>query len=385
MVIDLFGMSASQVRDRFPDVYGHVVENVKPERDSNNRETYRNTWWVFGEPRADFRPALQGLPRYIATIETAKHRFFQFLDASVLPDNMLVNFAVADSRILSVLSSRVSVIWMLGAGGTLEDRPRYNKTRTFDPFAFPSFSKVAPHLSDTLSSLGERLDAFRKDRIATHPHLTMTGLYNSLERLRELAAGADVPPLSDAERDIKDAGQVQVLRDLHDDIDRAVLDAYGWADLASALVGKPGATTPSPHKSPAQLAAEEEVLVHLVALNQARQAAEARGEIDWLRPDYQVPRLRNKAPQPDRAQQDAADLGTFAEDALALPWPGDGLDQIRAVRSILAASTAPLAPQDIARRFRGGRNRAARVETVLRHMVETGMVRTDGRTHFLPR
>ena len=385
MVIDLFGMSASQVRDRFPDVYGHVVENVKPERDSNNRETYRNNWWIFGEPRGDFRPALQGLPRYIATIETAKHRFFEFLEESVLPDNRLICFGVSHAALLAVMSSRIHVIFALAAGGTLEDRPIYTKTTIYDRFPFPLVARMPPALVERLAQLGERLDAFRKDRIATHPHLTMTGLYNHLERLRELAAGADVPPLSEAERDIKDAGQVQVLRDLHDDIDRAVLDAYGWSDLAPALVGRPGATTPSPHKSPAQVAAEDQLLVRLVALNQARQAAEARGEIDWLRPDYQIPRLRNKAPQPDRAQQDAADLGTFAEDALALPWPGDGLDQIRAVRSILAASTAPLAPQDIARRFRGGRNRAARVETVLRHMVETGMVRTDGRTHFLPR
>ncbi|WP_413874791.1 hypothetical protein [Albidovulum sp.] len=386
MVIDLFGLTAEQVRDRFPAVYGHVVETVKPERDENNRATYRDNWWIFGEPRSDFRPALEGLPRFIATIETAKHRFFQFLDASVLPDNMLVNIAVADSRLLAVLSSRVSAIWMLGAGGTLEDRPRYNKTRTFDPFAFPSVNQIPPSLADTLASLGERLDAFRKDRIAAHPHLTMTGLYNALERLRELASRADVPPLSEAERDIKDAGQIQVLRDLHDEIDRAVLEAYGWTDLAPALVGMPGATTPSPHKSPAQIAAEEEVLVRLVALNQARQTSEARGDIEWLRSEYQVPRLRNKAPQPDRAKQVAADLGGSADGAAQAPaWPSDGLDQIRAVRSVLATATTPLAPEDIARRFRGGRNRAARVETVLRHMVETGMVRANGRNHFLPR
>lgn len=386
MVIDLFGLTAQQVRDRFPAVYGHVVETVKPERDHNKRDSRKTNWWIFGEPISTFRPALESLPRYITTIETAKHRFFQFLDASVLPDNMLVNIAVADSRTLAVLSSRISVIWMLGAGGTLEDRPRYNKTRTFDPFAFPAFSKVAPMLSDTLASLGERLDAFRKERIAVHPQLTMTGLYNSLERLRELTTGADVPPLSEAERDIKDAGQIQVLRDLHDEIDRAVLDAYGWSDLAPALVGKPGATTPSPHKSPAQITAEEEVLVRLVALNQARQVSEARGEIEWLRPEYQMPRLRNKAPQPDRAEQVAADLGGSAEGAaLALAWPTDALDQIRAVRSVLATATTPLAPEDITRRFRGGRGRAARVETVLRHMVETGMIRADGRSHFLPR
>jgi hypothetical protein len=385
--IDLFGEDIAAIRNELPRTFQHLYETVKPERDLNNRATYRDNWWVFAEPRQGMRVALAHLPKFIATTETSKHRVFAFLPAGSGPDQKLRVIAVDASSMLAVLSSRVHVHFSISNGGWLGvgNDPVYQHTTTFAPFPFPAARSMPPALLDRLSTLSERLDAFRKDRIATHPHLTMTGLYNNLERLRELAAGADVPPLSDAERDIKDDGQVQVLRDLHDDIDRAVLDAYGWSDLAPALVGRPGATTPSPHKSPAQVAAEDQLLVRLVALNQARQVAEAQGEIDWLRPDYQIPRLRSKAPQPDRARQDAADLGTFVEDTQALPWPGDGLDQIRAVRSILAASTAPLAPQDIAGRFRGGRNRAARVETVLRHMVETGMVRTDGRTHFLPR
>lgn len=391
MVIDLFGLSAEQVRDKFPAVYGHVVENVKNEREakiggSKDLAEYARLWWLFGKPRQDLREALEGLPRFIATIETAKHRFFEFLDGSVLPDNRLICFGLSNAAVLAAMSSRIHVVFALAAGGTLEDRPIYTKTTIYDRFPFPLTNDTPSSLIDRLASLGERLDAFRKDRIAAHPHLTMTGLYNALERLRELANGAYVPPLSEAERDIKDAGQIQVLRDLHDEIDRAVLEAYGWTDLAPALVGMPGATTPSSHKSPAQIAAEEEVLVRLVALNQARQASEARGEIEWLRPEYQAPRLRLKAPQPDRAKQVAADLGGSADGAAqALAWPSDGLDQIRAVRSVLATATTPLAPEDIARRFRGGRNRAARVETVLRHMVETGMVRANGRSHFLPR
>lgn len=172
-----------------------------------------------------------------------------------------------------------------------------------------------------------------------------------------------------------------MLGDLPNAMVRAVLDAYGWSDLAPALVGLPGATTHSPHKSPAQIATEEEALVRL-----ARQANEDNGEIEWLRLEYQVPRLRNKAPQPGSAKQTTADLGGAAEGAAKpLAWPSDGLDQIRAVRGILASATTPLAPDDIARRFGKGRNRAARIETVLRHMVETGMVRADGRSHFLPR
>ena len=86
MVIDFFGLKAEEVLARFPAAYQHLLENVKPERDQNNRASYKNNWWFFGEPRANFRPALKTLDRYIATAETAKHRILQFVTADVLPD-----------------------------------------------------------------------------------------------------------------------------------------------------------------------------------------------------------------------------------------------------------------------------------------------------------
>ncbi len=81
---------------------------------------------------------------------------------------------------------------------------------------------------------------------------------------------------------------VSLLRELHDDLDRAVFDAYGWNDLADRLVGRPGATTPLPDKPADQAEAEEELLSRLVALNAERAAEEAQGHIRWLRPDYQA-------------------------------------------------------------------------------------------------
>ena len=86
-VIDAFGLTAEQLRTQFPAVYQHLLERVKPERDQNNRASYRDNWWIHGEPRKVMRKQLANLPRYIATVETAKHRTFQFLDASILPDN----------------------------------------------------------------------------------------------------------------------------------------------------------------------------------------------------------------------------------------------------------------------------------------------------------
>ena len=387
MVVDLFGLRAEEVRDRVPHVYQHILENVKPERDENNRATYRDNWWTFGEPRVDMRDFLQGLPRYLATVETSKHRFFEFLDASILPDNKLIAFGLARGEVCAVMSSRIHIVNALRMGGLLEDRPVYAKTQCFDPFPFPLFGERPGPLHERLASLGERLDAFRKERLAAHPHLTMTGLYNALERSRELAAGASVPALSEAERDVHEAGCIAVLAELHDDIDRAVLGAYGWSDLAAALVGRPGGTTPSPHKTAEQDAAEEELLIRLVALNRTRAIEEARGLIHWLRPEYQIPKLRAKAPKPSTAEQAEAVLEPVPEREKPA-WPSDGLEQIRAVRRLLSAAPAPVSPADLAARFKGGRRRSERIQLVLEDMMEMGVVaeagREPNRRFFLP-
>jgi hypothetical protein len=118
MVIDLFGLYDDEVRLRFPEVYQHLVLQVKerkdPEvnrigRDANKRGYRKENWWLFGENNPDLRRALYGLGRYIVTVETAKHRTFQFLSGSILPDNMLTAIASADAFHLGVLSSGIQV------------------------------------------------------------------------------------------------------------------------------------------------------------------------------------------------------------------------------------------------------------------------------------
>lgn len=112
-VIDLFKLEAEEVRNLYPGVYQWVRERVKPERDQNKRSSYRDNWWIFGEARKDWRAMADGLPRYIATVETTKHRIFQFLDASILPDNKLINIATEKGEHLGIVSSRVHVAWAL--------------------------------------------------------------------------------------------------------------------------------------------------------------------------------------------------------------------------------------------------------------------------------
>jgi hypothetical protein len=49
--IDCYGLSQAELRKRFPGVYQHLFDRVKPERDQNDRASYRENWWLFAEPR----------------------------------------------------------------------------------------------------------------------------------------------------------------------------------------------------------------------------------------------------------------------------------------------------------------------------------------------
>jgi len=326
-VIDLYGLTADEARSRYPATYQRVLERVKPERDQNNRATYRDNWWLFGEPRKDLRVMLTGQPRFIATVETAKHRTFQFLDAAIAPDNMLIAIALADAYALGVLSSQVHVVWALAAGSRLGvgNDPRYNKTRCFDPFPFPAAS---PGQQARIAALAEQLDALRKRRQATHPELTLTGMYNVLAKIRAGEA------LTAKDKTIHEQGLVAVLRQLHDELDAAVLAAYGWSDLA---------TTDT-----------DALLDRLVALNAERAAEEAAGHIRWLRPDFQNP---SAAVDPqiqvkmDLPQEPASTATTSATPAEKRPWPATLPEQVRAVADQL--STHPLDEPALAARFAG--------------------------------
>jgi hypothetical protein len=265
MVIDLFGMSETDVRQTYPEVYEHLLRTVKPERDINRRDTYRKNWWIFGEPRKDLRPAFQGILRYIATVETARHRIFQFVDASVVPDNKIIVLAFADPFILGVLCASIHQRWTFARCGLIgmasfEAGHVYVKSSCFDPFPFP---EVTSEQRKRIGALAEELDATRKAALAEVSGLTMTEIYNWREKLRR----GELGDLLDRER--ASAARAGIVDRIHQQLDEAVAAAYGWpADLPPS-----------------------EIVARLVALNAERAAEESRGRVRWLRPDYQIPRF----------------------------------------------------------------------------------------------
>ncbi|WP_318013134.1 class I SAM-dependent DNA methyltransferase [Mesorhizobium sp. BH1-1-4] len=351
MVIDLFGTSSNEARREFPEVYQHLLETVKPERDRNNRTSYREKWWWFGEPRRELRPAMEGLHRYIATVETMKHRIFQFMDAEILPDNMLVAIASDNAYHLGVLSSKAHVAWALRTGGRqgVGNDPRYSKSRCFDPFPFPEASASA---RAEIGAIAEELDWTRKRVLADHPDLTLTTLYNVLDLI---VAGSQ---LSDREKDVRSRARVLILRELHSRLDTAVLKSYGWqADIDV-----------------------EQILDGLVRLNEARATEEARGFIKWLRPEYQIEKIGPLAHRGDRIQ---AILSTKARSRKTV-FPVARLSQAQVVLDIMGRAKAPLSVEEIAATFSSPEQTIAEVRDVLQSLVRLGQAESydAGRSFF---
>ncbi len=401
MVIDLFGMLVEEVRNSFPEVYQHLLQTVKPERDHNNRASYKKYWWIFGEPRKDLRPALMGLRQYIATIDTAKHRVFQRLDAELICDDGIVIVASDQFDFLGLLSSRIHCVWALRQGSLLGPTPRYNKSRCFDPFPFPDPDAAT---RARIAQLAEALDGHRKSVQAEHPEITLTQMYNVLEKVRANSQSSpqslspssrrksgprlDAPEsveslgpdfrrddggvsdgekgkvveLSADEKLIFDHALILILKERHEELDAAVAAAYGW---------------------PAHLS-DDEILARLVALNKERAAEEARGLVRWLRPDYQIPRFGSAAEKQEQLEADL--VAPVLAPAAKSNFPVGAVEQTAALMHALAQSTSALTATEIALQFKQGKKALPRVEATLSSLLRTGFVyASDGGKRFVLR
>ena len=302
----------------------------------------------------------------------------------ILPDDALIAIASDNAFVFGVLSSGIHVVWALKKGGILGPTPRYNKSLCFDPFPFPDASESQ---RAAIVRIAEALDKHRKDVQAAHPEITLTQMYNVLEKVRagtmpspplrgpspmlrtgegENAMPSPVPlgmgegaqradeGLTPDEKLIFDRGLILILRELHEELDAAVAEAYGWpVDLP-----------------------EDEILAALVALNKTRAAEEARGEVRWLRPEYQIPRFGSAA---DKKQLEA-DFGDETQVAASPAkldkrnFPTASRDQVAAVMAALAVQSASVNAAELARSFKQGKRCEARVAATLASLVRTGFI-----------
>ena len=341
-VIDFHGLTREQAITIHPEGYQRILEQVKHFRDQNNMPRRRDYWWVFGAPAERMRESVQNLSQYIVTSEVAKHRVFVFTDSQTLADGSTFVFAFDDAYFLGILSSRIHVTWSLAAGGRLGvgNDPRYNNTVCFDPFPFPDPTGTQ---KQTIRELGERLDSHRKRVQATHPEVTITGMYNLLEKLRQ------GEPLDDKDKAFNQKALVSTLKQIHDELDAAVFAAYGWEPTFT----------------------DDQILENLVTLNAQRAEEERNGLIRWLRPDYQ-------APGETYVQPSLAGITTETETLIApteqQPFPKTLKEQLSAIRDLFRTQSGEWTATQVTAHFKAANRKQKVILDCLESLEDLGIL-----------
>ena len=233
-----FGWQISEAEAAlYEEPFRWVQEHVYPSRRLNNRAAYRKHWWRHGEPRQGMWRALTDRRRYIATPRVAKHRLFVWRDSRICPDSSQTIFARDDDTTFGILHSRFHEIWSLRLGTSLEDRPRYTPSTTFETFPFPVGLTPDRPASDYASdprAMAVALEARRlvelRDRWLNPPEW--------VEWVDEPVPGYPKRPVPRDEAAAKALkkrtlthlynARPQWLEDAHSALDAAVASAYGW-------------------------------------------------------------------------------------------------------------------------------------------------------------
>jgi MmeI, target recognition domain/Eco57I restriction-modification methylase len=248
-VIDFTGLSLEEA-EGYPQIMAIVRNQVKPYRDTVAREGLRRRWWRFAEEQPALRRAIGKLDRCLVNSQVSKHLVFAFQPTNRIFAHTLYVYPLPVFTAFAVLQSRIHEFWARLLSSSMKNDLRYTASDCFETFPFPQPDPRT--IIPSLESVGERLYTERgRYMVDTNRGLTQT--YNHLK-----------DPKCDDSR-------IVTLRRLHEAMDRAVLDAYGWTDV-TVLPFCPKA----PEEQQALGHFREAVIDRLFALNAARAAEEQR-------------------------------------------------------------------------------------------------------------
>lgn len=200
-VIDFLDRSLEHAQT-YEAPFARVEALVKPERLKKKRKRHRDYWWQHAEIRPGLRAAMSGLAQVAVKGRTSSTWAWLLVDAQQVFSDSVVVFASEDVGRIGSLQSFVHREWMWRFGPTLKADDVYSPTQCFDPFPFP----------ENVTSLG---------------HV----VHNLLEHRRSICLDRK-EGATKVESRLNDPDEhsegIELLRQLHIELDQAVVAAYGW-------------------------------------------------------------------------------------------------------------------------------------------------------------
>src|SRR6478736_87652 len=284
---------------RWPAVFAIVEERVKPIREKNEQKSRRDGWWRHANRVTEAAPYFREHGRVLAATSVSKHLSFGFVSAGTIVADSCVIVLHHTEASFAVLQSRPHELWARFLGSSMKDDLRYT-TKCFDSFPFPPEWES----NCVLEVAGKTYYEFRAALMARNNE-GLTKTYNRFHDPHEHSP------------------DVRRLRELHAAMDRAVLDAYGWADLTLdcdflldyQVDEESGRGRKKPYRYRWSDAVQDEVLARLLIVNQSRDQVEATASVHGkssqperdpiaasnAKPDDKVekPRAKSKARRPN--------------------------------------------------------------------------------------
>lgn len=189
-----------------------VRTKVKPERDllgeNPNNVPLKRRWWAYQAHRPELYERIGRLKRVLVNPRLSGHLVFTFLPTGWIYSEMLNVYEISALTGFCVLQSRVHETWARLLGSSMKDDLRYNPSDCFETFPFPE-----RYDSNTALNAAGQACYDHRAALMVRNNEGLTKTYNRFHRPDEYSP------------------DILKLRELHDAMDRAVLDAYGWHDL----------------------------------------------------------------------------------------------------------------------------------------------------------
>ncbi|MGC8742246.1 MAG: type IIL restriction-modification enzyme MmeI [Candidatus Sumerlaeaceae bacterium] len=198
---------------RYPDLVQIVEERVRADRerlrgpgDARNREY----WWQFGAYRAGMCSAIAPLRRVLVRSRVSELHALSFVPKGWVYNEQTIVFAFDDDYHFALLQSNVHEVWLRKQASSLRTDIRYTPTDCFDTFPFPQ--EPSHEARQCAARVGADYHEHRRQTMLAR-NLGLTKTYNLFHK-----------------PDCRD-GDILRLRELHAEMDRAILACYGWRDV----------------------------------------------------------------------------------------------------------------------------------------------------------
>lgn len=203
-----FGDVDEDFVQEFPALHQWLFDTVRVQRKNSSERRLKERWWTFSRPASELSQALKSKIRVLVNGRVATHHTFTFQDPTTVFSDAVTVFLFDTDSAFAVLQSRVHELWAQFQGSSFKDDPRYIPEDCFETFGFPAGWNV----NTELDRAGRRYYDCRASVMLSNGE----GLTDTYNRFHD--------------RDEHSPGIVR-LRELHAEMDCAVLTAYGWGDI----------------------------------------------------------------------------------------------------------------------------------------------------------